>query len=57
MLFDLNGKLSRVTGNINARVELANRAQTYLSALANAPQADTPLRHEAARGFVALALA
>jgi eukaryotic-like serine/threonine-protein kinase len=57
MLFDLNGKLSRVTGNIDARVELANRAQTYLSALADAPQADTALRHEAARGFVALAFA
>jgi len=57
MLFDLNDQLSRVTGNINARVDLAGRAQTYLSSLADTAAGDTALRHEAARGFVALAMA
>lgn len=57
MLFDLNGQLARVTGNIDARADLAKRAQAYLSALADAPNADPLLRHEVARGFTALALA
>jgi eukaryotic-like serine/threonine-protein kinase len=57
MLFDLNGRLARVTGNVDARVDLANRAQSYLSTLAAAPDSSAPLRHEVARGFIALAMA
>jgi len=55
MLFELNGRLARVPGNTAARESLANRAQTYLSALADSPAADGPLRHEAAQGLIALA--
>lgn len=55
MLFDLNGRLERVAGNTAARSELAARAQTYLSALADSPDADPELRLEAARGFNRLA--
>lgn len=55
MIFDLNGQLERVVGNARARMDVANRAQTYLSALARSPHADHALRLEAARGLVALA--
>lgn len=55
MLFDLNGDLRRVIGNAQARVSLADRAQRYLSALAGSPDASPALKHEAARGFIALA--
>lgn len=55
MLFDLNGRMERVAGNTTARSELAARAQTYLSALADSPDADPDLRLEAARGFNQLA--
>jgi len=57
MLFELNGRLERVTGNIEARVGLADRAQAYLSALAASRGAPDDLRLEAAQGFVALARA
>jgi eukaryotic-like serine/threonine-protein kinase len=55
MLFQLNGDLQRVPGNTRARVELANEAQRYLSALARSAGADDDLRREAARGLTALA--
>jgi len=57
MLFDLNGELARTAGNTAARASLADRAQTYLSALADSPRADPALRFEAARGLVSLARA
>lgn len=55
LLFDLNDRMERVVGNTDARVDLAARAQTYLSALAASPLAEDGLRIEAARGFVRLA--
>jgi serine/threonine-protein kinase len=55
MLFDLNGRLARVAGNTAARAALANRAQTYLSALAASSGASAELQHEAAQGLIALA--
>lgn len=55
MLFDLNGQLGRVAGNVAARADLAARAQTYLSALAASRDADPALQLEAARGFNRLA--
>jgi len=55
MLFELNGRMERVIGNNAARVRLADRAQTYLSALAASEGAGPGLRLEAARGFVTLA--
>jgi serine/threonine-protein kinase len=55
MLFDLNDRLRRVTGNAEARAELAARAQTYLSELAASPGTGADLKLEAARGFTALA--
>ena len=57
MLFELNGELARTAGNTAARASLADRAQTYLSALADSPRADPELRLEAARGLVSLARA
>lgn len=55
MLFDLNDRMSRVVGNTEARVDLAQRAQTYLAALAASPDIGNALRLEAAEGFVKLA--
>ena len=55
MLFDLNDRLERVVGNTAARVDLAQKAQTYLSALAASPGIKDDLRLEAAEGFIKLA--
>jgi len=55
MLFDLNDRMERVIGNTEARVALAQRAQTYLSALAASEGADDDLKLEAAEGFIKLA--
>ena len=55
MLFDLDTRLSRTTGNTAARSDLSARAQTYLSALAASREDDPGLRLEAARGFTQLA--
>ena len=55
MLFDLDSRLRRVVGTVEARERLAVRAQRYLAALADSPAATPQLRQEAARGFVALA--
>lgn len=55
MVFELNGRLARVPGNTAARESLANRAQTYLSALAASPEADDALKLEAAQGLITLA--
>ncbi len=55
MLFDLNGQLQRVIGNSAARLGLADRAQRYLSALANSRDARPELRLEGAAGLVELA--
>ncbi|HTU09857.1 MAG TPA: serine/threonine-protein kinase [Allosphingosinicella sp.] len=55
MVFELNGRLARVPGNTAARVTLADRAQTYLSALAASPDADDALKLEAAQGLITLA--
>jgi eukaryotic-like serine/threonine-protein kinase len=55
MLFDLNGRLSRVVGTIDARERLAARAQRYLGALAGSSATTPALELEAARGFIALA--
>jgi serine/threonine-protein kinase len=57
MLFELNGELARTAGNTAARASLAERAQAYLSALADSPRASPELRLEAARGLVSLARA
>jgi hypothetical protein len=54
MLFDLESRLRRVVGTVDARERLATRAQRYLSALSEA-KSDPALRAEAARGFIALA--
>ena len=55
MLFDLNDRLERVVGNTEARVSLAERAQSYLSALATSADIRDDLRLEAAEGFIKLA--
>ena len=55
MLFELNPRLSRVPGNTRARVELAERAQRYLSALAHSREAGDSLKLDAARGLTELA--
>ncbi len=55
MLFDHNDRLERIVGTVEARVELADRAQTYLAELAASPRADNALKLEAARGFIKLA--
>ncbi len=55
MLFDLDTRLARTTGNTAARSDLAAEAQTYLSALAASREDDPALRLEAARGFTQLA--
>lgn len=55
MLFDLNDRLERVVGNTEARVDLVQKAQTYLSALAASPGIKDDLRLEAAEGFIKLA--
>ena len=57
MLFELNGELARTAGNTAARASLADRAHTYLSALADSPRSNPGLRLEAARGLVSLARA
>lgn len=56
MLFDLNERLRHVIGNVEARVDLAARAQRHLSRLADHSGADPGLQLEAARGFLALAV-
>lgn len=55
MLFDLNDRLERVVGNTEARVDLVQKAQAYLSALAASPGIKDELRLEAAEGFIKLA--
>lgn len=55
MLFDLDGRMRRVAGATEARANLTERAQSYLSALAASAQADPGLRLEAAQGFNQLA--
>ncbi len=55
MLFDLNPRLEKVVGNAAARIDLAARAQSYLSALNRSQPTDPGLRRETARGLVALA--
>lgn len=55
LLFDLDDRLRRVVGTIDARERLAARAQRYLGALAESPASTPALRREAARGFIALA--
>lgn len=55
MLFDLDDRLRRVVGTVEARERLAARAQRYLAALADSPAASPELKREAARGFIALA--
>ena len=55
MLFDLNDRLERVIGNTEARVELTQKAQAYLSALTASPGIEDDLRLEAAEGFIKLA--
>ncbi len=55
MLFDLTDRLARTPGNTAARVALAAKAQTYLSALAASPGAEPRLRLETVRGLLRLA--
>jgi serine/threonine-protein kinase len=55
MLFDLNGRLERTPGNTQARVDLAARAQRYLTTLADTPGASADVRLDTARGFIRLA--
>ena len=55
VLFDLDGRLRGVIGNAEVRERLADRAQTYLSALARSRGASPAVKLEAARGFIALA--
>ncbi len=55
MLFDLNDRMERVVGNTQARINLADHAQTYLSALAASPGVSDALKLEAAEGFIRLA--
>lgn len=55
MLFDLDPRLRRVVGTIEARERLAARSQRYLGALADSAASTPELRREAARGFIALA--
>ncbi|MFW2831330.1 protein kinase domain-containing protein [Sphingomonas sp. ID0503] len=57
MVFDLNPRLERVAGTVDARLALADRAQSYLTALAATPRSDPTLRLEAAQGLIALAKA
>lgn len=55
LIFELQGRLAGVVGNAEARLIVADRAQAYLAALADSPAAESALRLEAARGFIALA--
>lgn len=55
MLFDLDEQLQRTAGNTAARLQLVDRAQDYLSALAATRETNPALRLEAARGFNRLA--
>ena len=55
MLFDHNDRLERIVGTVEARVELADRAQTYLAELAASDRADDALKLETAQGFIKLA--
>ena len=54
-IFDLNDKLTNVVGNTDARVLLAEKAQSYLTNLAATEGANDELRYETARGFIKLA--
>ncbi len=53
-LFAHNDRLARIVGTVEARVQLADRAQTYLSELAASPRTDDVLKSEAAQGFIKL---
>ncbi|MGF7147203.1 serine/threonine-protein kinase [Sphingomonas zeicaulis] len=55
VISELDGRLRRVVGSNAARVDLAARAQSYLSVLADTPGASPTLRLEAAQGLVTLA--
>lgn len=55
-LFDLFDQLDNVPGNTEARVALAQKAQTYLASLAASRTDDPALQLEAAQGFLRLAL-
>lgn len=55
MLFDLTDALARTPGNTATRLALAEKSQTYLSALAAAPGASTGLKLETAQGLLRLA--
>ena len=55
LLFDLNDRLERVVGNTQARANLADEAQRYLTFLARSPRADASVRLEAAEGLIKLA--
>lgn len=55
LLFDLNDQLRSVPGNTTARAGLAEKAQSYLDALAKTPGANRALRLETAQGLVRLA--
>lgn len=55
LLFDLNEQLRSVPGNTTARAGLAEKAQSYLDALAKSPGASRALRLETAQGLVKLA--
>lgn len=55
LLFDLDPRLARTIGNAEARADLAERAQSYLSRLAASAGADPALRIEAATGLIRLA--
>lgn len=54
MLFDLNEELRSVPGNTSARADLAAKAQTYLDALAETPNAGRDLMLETAQGLLRL---
>jgi eukaryotic-like serine/threonine-protein kinase len=55
LLFDLNGKLSRVAGNTGARADLAREAQNYLTILADGSGNREDLKLETAQGLIQLA--
>ncbi|MEP3050443.1 MAG: serine/threonine-protein kinase [Erythrobacter sp.] len=55
MLFDHNQQLSTVIGNAEARVQLVDRAQSYLLTLSELSEDDPTLNIDTARGFIELA--
>lgn len=56
LLFDLNGRMARVAGNVGARADMAGQAQRYLTILSDAAGRDRPdLRLETAQGLIRLA--